>query len=116
MCNPDISIYTHVWIPGYRKPYVPISTAPVNPVYISMCEKLQLLTFLLYRWPNFDVEHECVNWDILNGWAKKNSFDMFTPNLLIHPELGTPLVFFLVLPPSIPSLLFPRSWSSKENG
>ncbi|KAI0388635.1 hypothetical protein F5Y17DRAFT_474350 [Xylariaceae sp. FL0594] len=59
MCNPDISIYTHVWVPGYRKP-----------------------------WPNFDVEHECVNWDILNGWAKKNSFDMFEPNLLIHPELG----------------------------
>ncbi|KAI0154991.1 hypothetical protein GGR57DRAFT_102205 [Xylariaceae sp. FL1272] len=61
MCNPDISIYTHVWIPGYRKP-----------------------------WPNFDVEHECINWEVLNGWAIENSFDMFEPNLLIHPELGKP--------------------------
>ncbi|KAI8953228.1 hypothetical protein F4801DRAFT_598253 [Xylaria longipes] len=59
MCNPDISIHTYVWIPGYRKP-----------------------------WPNFDVEHECVNWDTLNGWAQEHSFDLFEPNLLIHPELG----------------------------
>jgi hypothetical protein len=41
-----------------------------------------------FRWPNFDVEHECVNWETLNGWAIENSFDMFKPNLLIHPELG----------------------------
>ena len=59
MCQPDLSIYTHVWIPGYRKP-----------------------------WPNFDIEHECVNWETLDGWAGKHAFDIFERNLLVHPELG----------------------------
>lgn len=59
MCHADISIYTYDWIPGYRKP-----------------------------WPNFKVDHECVNWDILNGWAKERAFSLFDQKSLVHPELG----------------------------
>ncbi|KAF9892560.1 hypothetical protein FE257_001669 [Aspergillus nanangensis] len=60
MCNPDLSIYTWTWIPGDRKPR-----------------------------PMLDIPQECVNWDKLNSWASDRSFDVFEPNLLVHPELGS---------------------------
>ena len=40
ICNPDLSIYTYDWIPSQRKP-----------------------------WPNFVIDSECVNWEMLDGWA-----------------------------------------------
>ncbi|KAK4870691.1 hypothetical protein LT330_005039 [Penicillium expansum] len=59
MCHADISIYTYDWIPNYRKP-----------------------------WPNFRVDHECVNWELLDDWAKEHSFSIYDQASLVHPELG----------------------------
>lgn len=57
MCNADLSINTFEWIPNFRRP-----------------------------WPNFEVVHECANWDSIKQWAWANSFDGFDGNLIKHPD------------------------------
>ncbi|OTB00953.1 hypothetical protein M426DRAFT_266737 [Hypoxylon sp. CI-4A] len=57
MCKADLSINTFEWIPNYSRP-----------------------------WPNFDVVHECANWDSIKEWARANSFDGFDNTLIQHPD------------------------------
>jgi len=59
MCHADLTVVTYDWIPNYRKP-----------------------------WPNFAVEHECVNWERLAEWAREHSFDGDDQKSLVHPDLG----------------------------
>ncbi|KAF2717511.1 hypothetical protein K431DRAFT_315697 [Polychaeton citri CBS 116435] len=65
MCNPDLSVVTMEWKPHYRRP-----------------------------WPNFNVDHTCVNWEVLDEWASRRSFNIFDQKSLVHPEMG--LVFPLI--------------------
>ncbi|KAG4422698.1 hypothetical protein IFR04_004176 [Cadophora malorum] len=39
-------------------------------------------------WPNFGIQHECVNWEKIDNWSKKRSIDIFEPKYLHHPKLG----------------------------
>ncbi|KAI0895695.1 hypothetical protein F4806DRAFT_467652 [Annulohypoxylon nitens] len=57
MCNADLSINTFEWIPNFRRP-----------------------------WPNFQVTHECANWDSIKQWAWANSFNGYDDNLIKHPD------------------------------
>lgn len=59
MCHPDLSIMTFQWLPNIRGP-----------------------------WPDFENEHECVNWDKIDSWAGKRAFNFFDPKFLVHPTLG----------------------------
>ncbi|KAH8690237.1 hypothetical protein BGW36DRAFT_433189 [Talaromyces proteolyticus] len=59
MCKGDVSLVTFSWVPNDRAPK-----------------------------PNFEVEHECVNWQRLDNWAKEHRFDIFDERTLVHPELG----------------------------
>lgn len=58
MCRPDIALITYDWRDD--KP---------NP------------------WPNFEVEHECVNWNSLQEWASQNSFTL-GGGIVSHPIYG----------------------------
>ncbi|KAL9113925.1 MAG: hypothetical protein Q9227_002059 [Pyrenula ochraceoflavens] len=58
MCHPDISLVTLRWIPtddGFK---------PTNKDL---------------------ARHECVNWDVLNGWAGMRVFDLYRLDLLKRP-------------------------------
>ena len=35
-----------------------------------------------------DHEHECMNWDSIDAWAKERYVDTATPGLLVHPTKG----------------------------
>ena len=35
-----------------------------------------------------DHEHECMNWDLIDEWAKERYVDTATPGLLVHPTRG----------------------------
>lgn len=59
MCKADFSLLTYDWIPNYRKP-----------------------------WPNFKMDHECVDWKAFDDWAGERSFSLFDQKSLVHPELG----------------------------
>lgn len=59
MCRTDVAIQTYSWIPTLRIP-----------------------------WANFETEHECQNWDALDGWASQRAFDLYDPKMLRHPTLG----------------------------
>jgi hypothetical protein len=59
MCKGDVSLLTFSWVSDDRAPE-----------------------------PNFEIEHECVNWGKLDNWAKEHSFDLFDEKLLVHPTLG----------------------------
>ena len=59
MCHGDIALHTFDWIPDYRRP-----------------------------WPNFNVVHECRNFEAIYDWAEKHSVPTLAGNVLIHPELG----------------------------
>lgn len=59
MCHADTSIVTFDWRPNWRRP-----------------------------WPNFSVDHTCVDWDALDDWAAERSFSAFDQKTLVHPELG----------------------------
>lgn len=59
MCHADLTVVTYDWIPNYRKP-----------------------------WPNFEVEHECLNWESLTSWERQNSFNGNDQKSLVHPDLG----------------------------
>ncbi|MCJ1257580.1 hypothetical protein MMC24_005406 [Lignoscripta atroalba] len=65
MCHADISIMTFSWLPNFQRP-----------------------------WPDFDVTHECRNWDVVNEWAKGHSIDFFDEKVIKHPgydpSLGNP--------------------------
>jgi hypothetical protein len=47
MCQPDLTVLTFDWKEG--------STRPV---------------------PNYHVDHECVNWEQLQGWVDQHSFSL----------------------------------------
>lgn len=59
MCHADTSVLTFDWRPNWRTP-----------------------------WPNFSVDHTCVDWDALDSWAAERSFSLFDQKSLVHPELG----------------------------
>lgn len=59
MCKADVSLLTFDWIDNNRAPQ-----------------------------PHFDIEHECKNWESIDGWAKDHAFDIFNEQTLIHPTLG----------------------------
>lgn len=64
MCRTDVAIQTYSWIPNLRIP-----------------------------WANFETEHECQNWDALDGWASLRAFDIYDPKMLRHPTLGKATAF-----------------------
>ena len=39
-------------------------------------------------WPNFGIQHECLNWEKIDNWSKERSIDIFEPKYLHHPKLG----------------------------
>lgn len=58
------------------------------------------MTIRVLRWhPNVllpspvDHEHECMNWEKIDDWAKKRYVDTAQPGLLIHPTRGKLIVF-----------------------
>jgi hypothetical protein len=59
MCKADVSLQTYDWLDNTPRPFA-----------------------------NFKIEHECYNWDVVNEWAKKRSFDLYDNVTLIHPTLG----------------------------
>ncbi|QKX64647.1 uncharacterized protein TRUGW13939_11823 [Talaromyces rugulosus] len=59
MCKGDVSLVTFSWVDNDRAPK-----------------------------PNFEVEHECVNWEKMDNWAKDHRFDIFDEKTLVHPSLG----------------------------
>jgi hypothetical protein len=60
MCNADTSIVTFDWRrPDWRRP-----------------------------WPNFNVDHTCVDWDTLGAWAAERSFSVYDQHTIVHPQLG----------------------------
>ncbi|KAJ8133272.1 hypothetical protein O1611_g346 [Lasiodiplodia mahajangana] len=60
MCHADPSIVTFDWKgPNWRRP-----------------------------WPNFNIEHTCVDWDALGAWAAERSFDIYDQHTVVHPNLG----------------------------
>ncbi|MCJ1313610.1 hypothetical protein MMC25_007289 [Agyrium rufum] len=53
------------------------------------------MTIRVMKWnPNVllpspvDHEHECMNWDRIEAWAKERSVDTAAPGLLVHPTRG----------------------------
>ena len=59
MCHADTSVVTFDWKPQYRRP-----------------------------WPNFSIDHTCVNWEALDNWASARSFSAYDQKSLVHPEFG----------------------------
>lgn len=57
MCNADVVLNTFDWIPNFPRP-----------------------------WPNFQVVHECVNWEAIEDWTLAHSFNGFDPDLIQHPD------------------------------
>ena len=42
----------------------------------------------IYPQPHLAYEHECVNFEALDDWAKSRSFDITDPKYFVHPTLG----------------------------
>ncbi|PYH44198.1 oxidase ustYa family protein [Aspergillus saccharolyticus JOP 1030-1] len=59
MCKADVALLTFTWDPNDRAPK-----------------------------PNFVVEHECANWEMMDNWAEEHAFDIFDETTLVHPTLG----------------------------
>ena len=59
MCRADATFQTYDWIPDLRIP-----------------------------WANFEVEHECINWDRVDDWAGEHAIDVYEFDYLIHPDPG----------------------------
>ncbi|KAI1108878.1 hypothetical protein F5Y14DRAFT_458896 [Nemania sp. NC0429] len=60
MCHADTSIVTFDWRgPNWRRP-----------------------------WPNFNIDHTCVDWDALVDWTATRSFNIFDQHSIVHPQLG----------------------------
>lgn len=57
------------------------------------------VTMTTYDWdpkkifpqPHLAYEHECVNFEALDDWAKSRSFDITDPKYFVHPTLGKSL-------------------------
>lgn len=60
MCKADVSLLTFDWVSNDRAPK-----------------------------PNFDIEHECKNWESIDAWAEDHAFNIFDETILVHPTLGT---------------------------
>ncbi|KAH9214624.1 hypothetical protein DL95DRAFT_461905 [Leptodontidium sp. 2 PMI_412] len=59
MCKADTALMTYEWLPDFPGP-----------------------------WPNFGIQHECVNWEKIDNWSKERSIDIFDPKYLHHPKFG----------------------------
>lgn len=59
MCKGDVSLVTFDWVDEDRAPK-----------------------------PNFEIQHECRNWERIDMWAKEHAFDIFDETTLVHPTLG----------------------------
>ncbi|PVH78108.1 hypothetical protein DL98DRAFT_590632 [Cadophora sp. DSE1049] len=59
MCKADTTLMTYEWLPDFPGP-----------------------------WPNFGIQHECVNWEKIDNWSKERSIDIFDPKYLHHPKFG----------------------------
>lgn len=59
MCKADVSLMTFDWREGYRKP-----------------------------WPNFEVAHDCRNFEVIDAWAEGHGVDIFEGGMIMHPQLG----------------------------
>ncbi|KAH7412777.1 hypothetical protein BKA64DRAFT_637469 [Cadophora sp. MPI-SDFR-AT-0126] len=59
MCKADTALMTYEWLPDFPGP-----------------------------WPNFGIQHECVNWEKIDNWSKERSIDIFDPKYLHHPKIG----------------------------
>jgi hypothetical protein len=59
MCKADTALMTYSWLPDFRAP-----------------------------WPDFGIEHQCVNWESIEEWGNKRRVDIFEKGLLVHPTLG----------------------------
>ena len=64
MCKADVALLTFDWVDNDRAPK-----------------------------PNFDIQHECKNWESIDAWAKEHAFDIFDETMLVHPTLGMSEVF-----------------------
>ena len=60
LCRADISLFTLQWAEGQPQPRA-----------------------------DFSQEHECVNFDAINEWARKRRVGVFAPGMLVHPLYGT---------------------------
>lgn len=47
----------------------------------------------IYPQPHLAYEHECVNFEALDNWAKSRSFDITDPKYFVHPTLGEFLAY-----------------------
>lgn len=65
MCKADISLQTYDWLDDNRRPFA-----------------------------NFEIEHDCFNWDSVNEWAKERSFDLYDNETLLHPIFGMKVSVF----------------------
>ncbi|KAK0121763.1 hypothetical protein ONS95_010049 [Cadophora gregata] len=61
MCKADTALMTYEWLPDFPGP-----------------------------WPNFGIQHECVNWETIDNWSKQRAIDIFDPKYLQHPKFGFP--------------------------
>lgn len=59
MCRADGAILTFDWLPNLPVP-----------------------------WANFEVQHECLDWEAVHAWSKERSIDIYDPKVLVHPVLG----------------------------
>ncbi|KAF1952035.1 hypothetical protein CC80DRAFT_423401, partial [Byssothecium circinans] len=48
-------------------------------------------------------KHQCTDWNRLEKWATKHSFDIFTPGIIEHPVFGT---FKTIISHRVPTLTF----------
>jgi hypothetical protein len=59
MCKADTALMTYEWLPDFAGP-----------------------------WPNFGIQHECVDWERIDKWSQDRSIDVFDPIYLQHPKFG----------------------------
>ncbi|PQE17838.1 tat pathway signal sequence protein [Rutstroemia sp. NJR-2017a WRK4] len=67
MCKADTALMTYEWLPDFPGP-----------------------------WPNFGIQHECVDWERLDKWSQDRSIDVFDPIYLQHPKFGNSPFFRLL--------------------
>ncbi|KAG5914369.1 hypothetical protein E4U42_000526 [Claviceps africana] len=59
MCRADTAIFTYHWNDATRLP---------NPTWAQ--------------------KHQCLDWELLEGWLEERRIDIMSPNLLVHPKYG----------------------------
>lgn len=55
---------------------------------------------------NSDIEHECVNWDLIRGAFKERHVDVWKPGNIVHPIFG---MCPLPPPPFVSPLFLPSN-------